>query len=561
MATDTSKHPIKASANPLRRLDRSWRQALLSPLVAGLGLLLLLQVAASLMLAGKGLTSTASNAPLLGVSPEQVQRIEITAEDQTLALERTANGWALPGLGGFPADRDKVEALLVSLSTLPRSLPVASSGEAQARLKVADEHPASRVKLIGREGPLAELLTGESPGFRRLYGRVPGDDNVYDVPLAGFQLATDNDDWVLRDKLQLDAAAINRISTPDWTLSRVGSDWQLQDDPRPLDQSKVETLVRRIANLSYQGVEARPSEAAPAETPVLALEVGLVDGSIQRRLIRESGDDGYLLGTDDTRWQYQLSAYDLDGILDAEPDALMQAQTADDAGTNGTAGRSAMSSADAPGAEASAAPTVSGPTATEPQALAPPQAPDTGLSAAGDSPADLAPSRTGVEDEASRSGPPVPAMPEAGSTAAPVASGRLDASGQRETAASTSSEGPANTSSSAIAADSGNAPDETRDLTEDLPTRDGEIAAGKARMSGQHTEGADLREAAETEAAATTAAAERPSTAAPPAPPQGSPPGTQPPRWPYRPYAPPPPQPPRWPTQNPPVQRQGAGWR
>lgn len=391
--------------NPLSGLEPSWRRALLNPVVSLLIALLVAQLVAALFLAGNAMQSASTDDPLLDLSSEEVRRIKIITDDEQVALARTTDGWVLPALAGFPAKADKVDQLLSRLTALQRPLPVGSSSEAQRRLKVADDNAERRIRLYGDAGELAQLLTGESPGFRRLYARLADEEVIYDLPLADFQVTSDSDEWVKHDQLRLDAEAIMRISSDDWTLSRIDGSWRLKTESSPsvghstlalapesnraeqaqteqdrselgsaergvteLDETTAEALVSRIANLSYQGVRMPPTHPQqgatpgarragantdsavssadadagnndgadahltagpePAATevlsePLLQLGIDLKDGKRRVRTVFRKDDGGYLLQTEAGPQIYELSDYDLDGLLDFGVEQLM----------------------------------------------------------------------------------------------------------------------------------------------------------------------------------------------------------------------------------------------
>ncbi|WP_462322405.1 DUF4340 domain-containing protein [Halochromatium sp.] len=405
--SDPSNGATRLFRNPFSRIEPSWRRALLSPAVGVLIMLLIAQLVAALVLASNAMRATPADAPLFDLASEQVTRIEISSDDQQLVLVRAPEGWVLPRLADFPADADKVDQLLSTLTRLQRPLPVGSSEEAQRRLKVADDNAERRIQLYGDAGALAQLLTGDSPGFRRLYARIAGEETVYDLPLADFQITSDHDDWVKQDQLRVDAEAIERISSSDWTLSRIdGGGWQLKTDsvrsaggltaaPAPdldteraqseqdqiaLDQTEIQTLLSRIANLSYQGVRmpstnAKPNTASGAPSagvpkdspgsgsdaeagtengsaaavtadpeptasglrsePVLQLNLVLKDGSRLTRTVFAGEHGGYLLQTDNAPQLYELSEYDLQGLLGLQAEQLIASST--DESTDGAA--------------------------------------------------------------------------------------------------------------------------------------------------------------------------------------------------------------------------------
>ncbi|MEA3640167.1 MAG: DUF4340 domain-containing protein [Lamprobacter sp.] len=418
--------------NPGSRLDPSWRRALLNPAVSLMITLLVAQLVAALVLAGNTIRSNIDHAPLLALSSEQITRILIRSADEHVELAHAAEGWVLPALADFPADADKVDQLLSRLMALQRPLPVGASSETQQRLKVADDNAERRIRLLGDAGELAQILLGDSSGFRRLYARLAGEEAVYDLPLANVQITSDSDDWVRHDQLWLDAEAILRISYHghhDWTLSRQHGDWQLttksgpsvglaklakaasplaldqnqqtetdRDPPQPslselepselesdkletdelqpseLDPAKAETLVRRIAKLSYRGVRMpaalanpmRDHHAASADAddtfatsspnaatdlsngtaaaatleatstaielrsePLLQLEIGIQGGDSLIRRVFADPNGGYLLQTDSDPQLYALSEYDLDGLIDLELEQLMVQRAAE----------------------------------------------------------------------------------------------------------------------------------------------------------------------------------------------------------------------------------------
>jgi len=328
----------------LSGLEPSWRQVLRTPTLSVLLVLLLAQLVAALVLASNPLQPSAADAPLLALRSDQVTRIEIRGTDDQVLLARGSAGWTLPALADFPADADKVEQLLQTLTALQRPLPVGTSREAQQRLKVADDNAERTISLASDEGDLVTLLTGDAPGFRRLFARLAGEAAIYDLPLASFQIASDADDWVRRDQLRLEADTIERIRHHDWTLQRVAGNWQLDTGAdsvqTKLDQAEVQALLSRIANLSYQGVRmasapgtGQADTAGAGETdalsrPILSLEIGLDDGTTLSRSFYASGHGGYLLQTDTDRLLYELSEYDLDGLLELDPARLIGADAA-----------------------------------------------------------------------------------------------------------------------------------------------------------------------------------------------------------------------------------------
>lgn len=167
------------SNNPVT-LEQSWRPDLRAPIVMVLAGLLVLQLLLALGLglgSGRALAPGAANTPLLEATPEAARRIQILSADgaTTLTLVKEEPGWILPELGDAPVLELKVEQLLGALAELMRPLPIATSESARQRFKVADTAFERRLIVEDDSERVLDLLIGDSPGFRRVYGRLAGE--------------------------------------------------------------------------------------------------------------------------------------------------------------------------------------------------------------------------------------------------------------------------------------------------------------------------------------------------------------------------------------------------
>ncbi len=176
----------------------SWQRALKTPLVVALAVALVAQLLMALMAGrGAGMAPAEMDAVLLDFDADAVIAIEIQDGDgKMLRLVRNGDGWQLPDLSDSPASANRVSQLIDTLAGLTRPLPVATSADARTRFKVADDGFERRLILRGEGGDIATLLIGDSPGFRRLFARVAGEDAVYDLRMALFDLSVSADDWM-----------------------------------------------------------------------------------------------------------------------------------------------------------------------------------------------------------------------------------------------------------------------------------------------------------------------------------------------------------------------------
>lgn len=307
--------------------DLGWARDLRSPLVIALALLLGLQLflALGLSLRAPGMAALTAPTPLLDFAPDAITAVRIEGADGGVTLRRASEGhWVLAELADFPVAPSKVDPLLAQLADLKRPLPIATSEEARKRFKLADTGFERRLTLEGKDGPLATLLIGDSPGFRRLFARPADDPAVYELSLALSDLSARRDDWLDPGLLRLERERIARIASQDWALVKEGDAWRLENSEQPVDQSVANALVTRLANLGYRGVLG--IEDAPAyrqQAPKLVLDLGLTDGTARSyRISQAENSEDYVLKDAEKPYFFKLSAFDLDGVLDLDPAKL-----------------------------------------------------------------------------------------------------------------------------------------------------------------------------------------------------------------------------------------------
>ena len=306
-----------------------WVETFRTPLIIGLGALLALQLVAAILLsigARGSLAPTDLDQPLLAFDPGRVTSIRIDGPDGNgVDLRKSGDGWVLSGLGDFPADAPKVDRLIEQLAALKRPLPVATSTQALTRHKVADDAFERRVTLSAGDEPLATLLLGDSPGFRRLFARPADESVVYDIDLALYDASDRGDDWISRDLLHVPEETITAISGGDWALTKSDNGWTLEGSDQAPDQATVDDVLSRLSGLGYRGVlgtEAKPEYRQ--DKPTIELTLRLADGNARSYRISKA-DEGQdlVLKASDHPWYFKLSDYDIDGLADLDRAKLL----------------------------------------------------------------------------------------------------------------------------------------------------------------------------------------------------------------------------------------------
>jgi hypothetical protein len=241
-----------------------------------LGILLAAQLGLALLLtlsAGEFGTTQAGQ-PLLSFEPDDIQRVRIRAPGQDpVVLQKRDEGWLLPDYYGVPASSEKVQEFLVELKGLEKRLPLTTSAAAKQRFKVADDKFERVIELYGvGEEPVARLYLGDSPGFRRIYGRAGDDDTVFELAYGAHQASAKSDDWADRNLLRLPEDELTRVEMPGVTLERADDAWRVADlqEGEQNNEEEIRSALQRLSGLGFLSIQGTEP---PAGQPVLELKV------------------------------------------------------------------------------------------------------------------------------------------------------------------------------------------------------------------------------------------------------------------------------------------------
>lgn len=160
----------------------------------------------------------------------RAERIEIVGPDGLFSLERTDQGWVMPGRGGYRVRPERIAELDSALSGLRYSAAMTRDPDKYARLGlVAPDQGGEAVRLTVSDGGgtvLADLLFGGERGEDGLYLRAPGGERAYAA--AGTMPDLDAvDRWLGLDFFDLDPARVARAqvtpeSGPGYSLAKAG---------------------------------------------------------------------------------------------------------------------------------------------------------------------------------------------------------------------------------------------------------------------------------------------------------------------------------------------------
>ena len=270
-------------------------------------------------------------APLLAFDIEAIDAVRIeepgASVNGTLQLVRAGESWTLAPVDGeaegetkaadgdrnVPADGAKIDETLNKLAGLRAPWPVATSGAARERFEVADDKFQRRITLSADGRPVAALLLGTSPGFRRLHARVPDTDAVYEVDLAHFDLSTNADDWVDRAVLAASGEVVSVAREGVWRIARSDDGWMLDDGAADAagaaDAGKASEMAARLANLRVLGAAALPA-GEPADVFVVTDD----QGAHRLSLFPMAGGPDFVVTSDRRPGAYRLASFIVDQV-------------------------------------------------------------------------------------------------------------------------------------------------------------------------------------------------------------------------------------------------------
>ena len=304
-------------------------------LLSGL-LLVQLLLALVVNLSGEEHGAYQAKAKLLSFDPQAVDRVRIESDGKQVSLHKQDGRWLVPDAGDFPADQASVTRLLDSLASLKQGWPVATTGSAERRFKVADDEFNTRITLLQGDQTLARLYVGSSPGFRKVNVRPQGAEAVFAVAFNSWEAGAKADDWIDKEVLKLDPDRVEKVELPDLTLQRKDGGLQLAKltDQEKTKPEAVTDLMNRLTGLrieSVLGTQAKPEYRL--DTPDLELKLVRQQGEpLDYRFAKPEGESYYVLKRSDLDYYFKIPEFSVKPILEMQRDKLVQSE----AGTSDT---------------------------------------------------------------------------------------------------------------------------------------------------------------------------------------------------------------------------------
>lgn len=260
-------------------------------------------------------------------------RIYVSPEEST-ALEKKEGVWTLPAQNGYPADPEKVSALLKKFEKLDTSVLVARTGSSHRRLKVSKNDYNRRVDFDLAEGRTEQLFIGSSPSYRKVHVRRGAGDAIFLTgEIGAWELHSDPSSWFERGYLRFEEASITAVHIENGSGGvRVekGDDgnWALVGAPAGmrLNGKRWSELLNKVLYVRMNepaGTEPEPSFGL--DEPVLTLTVETGSGTVRLQVgTKNEEKNDYVAKSSASRFYVRVSDYAVDELVRLTSDSLLE---------------------------------------------------------------------------------------------------------------------------------------------------------------------------------------------------------------------------------------------
>jgi len=316
----------------------------LSGLLAAQGVL-----AVVLNLTGEDYGTFQAEERLLSFNRQAVDGLRIEDGTDSLVLKKQEGKWLLPESGDFPASQANVKRLLDKLAALEKGWPVAKTRSAARRFTVDEEQFERKLTLFADDDAQATLYVGSSPGFRKVYVRPGGENDIFAVDFNTWEAETKDDDWIDKGVLTLDESIVERLEMPGIIMQRQDGRLQVMNLEEN-EQTNVEessALLGKLTGLRVQsllGTDAEPEYRQ--DEPVLEVRITTEGGGVlDYRFSKPQDASYYVLKRSDLDFFFKVAEHTVNPVREATREKLVQART-EEATKDGDASRDGKKESD-----------------------------------------------------------------------------------------------------------------------------------------------------------------------------------------------------------------------
>jgi hypothetical protein len=287
----------------------------------------------------------------------QISSIAVAQGGNALTLDSRDGRWVIKERSGYPAEPEKIRALLVKLSKAELIEAKTRNPDRYAMLELED--PAAKnaksrsVRLLdGKGGTVAEVVVGKrrwdafGSGKGGTYVRIAGDPQTW-LADAEFDVNPDVKAWIKPNVFEIESAKINRLTIeipgedplrverggpPDSKASFVG----LPEGKKLKDSFAADSVLRAVSTIDAEDV--RKIDAQTTSDGVNRVSLSTSEGLEVTIRVRKDGDAAWVSleasGDREAKsaaeaiksraggWEFKIPGYKADAMLKRRNDML-----------------------------------------------------------------------------------------------------------------------------------------------------------------------------------------------------------------------------------------------
>jgi hypothetical protein len=194
------------------------------------------------------------------------KKVQLSTKEKSLTLAKNDSGkWTVDDELQFPASTDKLQGILGFLKDAKKGWPVGQTSASQKQFKVSDKVFERKIEFLDGEKEIARIFAGDSPGFRKTYFRLDGEDNIFTLEFPSYEFSVEGKDWYDPNYLRLEDKDIQALKLNDIELRRdkegkLGVEAETPEG-KVWSQSKADALVRAASELRFTKVLGKADDA------------------------------------------------------------------------------------------------------------------------------------------------------------------------------------------------------------------------------------------------------------------------------------------------------------
>lgn len=240
----------------------------------------------------------------LEIDSEQVNKITIRANLDTLTFFKDASLWYLMDTTAKPADLNSVNNMLTAASTIKAGNVISQNPERQMDFMV-DTLTGNLIRFYRDDELLNEIIVGKAASdYAHTYIRKPASNEVYLAEgLLTYVFSRPRIQWLDKTIMAVDPTLIAdlELQYPEpgrsFKLIRQGQNWMLSRTPYKdtvaADSVKVTGFLAQFGNLTASDfAKATDSGLIDFDNVSLTLNVNLIDGSTRQVTFAKINEEG-----------------------------------------------------------------------------------------------------------------------------------------------------------------------------------------------------------------------------------------------------------------------------